>query len=134
VALEVLLGKREKFTVFGTDYPTADGTAIRDYVHVIDLADAHIKALDRLDTPLGAINLGTRDGFSVKQLVDSVERVTGMTLPVAYGERRAGDPPALIADTTRAREVLGWSPVCSTMDEMIGSAWAWIQSHPNGYE
>jgi UDP-glucose 4-epimerase len=134
VALEVLLGKREKFTVFGTDYPTDDGTAIRDYVHVIDLVDAHIAALDRLDTPLGAINLGTRDGFSVKQLVDSVERVTGMKLPVAYGERRAGDPPALIADTTKAREVLDWTPAHSTMDEMIGSAWAWMQAHPNGYQ
>lgn len=134
VALEVLLGKREKFTVFGTDYPTDDGTAIRDYVHVIDLADAHIKALERLDTPLGAINLGTRDGFSVKQLVDSVERVTGMPLPVAYGERRAGDPPALIADTTRARQLLDWTPAHSTMDEMIGSAWAWMQAHPHGYE
>ena len=134
VALEALLGKREKFTVFGTDYPTHDGTAIRDYVHVIDLADAHIKAIERLDSTLGAINLGTRDGFSVKQLVDSVERVTGMTLPVAYGERRAGDPPALIADTTKAREVLGWTPAHSTMDEMIGSAWAWMQAHPHGYE
>lgn len=134
VALEVLLGKREKFTVFGTDYPTADGTAIRDYVHVIDLVDAHIEAINRLDAPLGAINLGTRDGFSVKQLVDSVERVTGMKLPVAYGERRAGDPPALIADTTRAREMLDWTPAHSTMDEMIGSAWAWMQAHPNGYD
>lgn len=134
VALEVLLGKREKFTVFGTDYPTPDGTAIRDYVHVIDLADAHIKALDRLDSPLGAINLGTRDGFSVQQLVDSVERVTGKKLSVAYGERRAGDPPALIADTTKARESLDWTPEHSTMDEMIGSAWSWMQRHPNGYQ
>lgn len=134
VALEVLLGKRETFTVFGTDYPTDDGTAIRDYIHVIDLADAHIQALERLDTSLGAINLGTRDGFSVKQIVESVERVTGMELPVTYGDRREGDPPALIADTTKSRELLDWTPVHSTMDEMIGSAWAWMQKHPNGYE
>lgn len=134
VALEALLGKREKFTIFGTDYPTEDGTAIRDYVHVVDLADAHIAALERLETTLGPINLGTRDGFSVQQIVDSVERVTGKKLPVAYGERREGDPPALIADTSRARELLGWTPTLSTMDDMIGSAWSWMQRHPNGYE
>lgn len=134
VALQVLLGQRDAFTVFGTDYPTPDGTAIRDYVHVADLADAHITAIERLETPLGAINLGTRDGFSVRQIVDSVSRVTGRELPVRFGERRAGDPPALIADTTRARELVAWDPTRSTMDEMIGSAWKWMQRHPNGYE
>lgn len=134
VALEVLSGKREVFTIYGTDYPTPDGTCIRDYVHVVDLADAHIAALDKLDQgSLGATNLGTRDGFSVKQIVEAVERVTGKTLNVAYGERRPGDPPALIADTTRAQELLGWNPVRSTMDEMIGSAWAWMQNNPDGY-
>ncbi|HEV2074392.1 MAG TPA: UDP-glucose 4-epimerase GalE [Thermomicrobiales bacterium] len=134
VALQVLLGQRESFTVFGTDYPTPDGTAIRDYVHVADLADAHITAIERLDSPLGAINLGTRDGFSVRQIVESINRVTGQELPIAFGERRAGDPPALIADTTRARELVDWNPTRSTMDEMIGSAWDWMQRHPNGYE
>lgn len=133
VALQTLLGKREHFTMYGTDYPTLDGTAIRDYVHVIDLADAHITALELLDRPLGAINLGTRDGFSVRQIVESVERVTGRTLPVELGERRAGDPPSLVADTARARELLSWDPLRSTMDEMIGSAWAWMQRHPDGY-
>lgn len=133
VALQALLGKRERFTIFGTDYPTPDGTAIRDYVHVIDLADAHIDAIEKLDRPLGAINLGTRDGFSVRQIVDSVRRVTGRELPVATGPRRAGDPPALIADTTRARDLIGWNPTRSTMDGMIGSAWAWMQQHPVGY-
>lgn len=134
VALQVLLGQRETFTVFGTDYPTPDGTAIRDYVHVADLADAHITAIERLDAPLGAINLGTRDGFSVRQIVDSVTRVTGHELPVTFGARRAGDPPALVADTTRARELVDWNPTRSTMDHMIGSAWQWMQQHPNGYE
>jgi len=134
VALQVLLGQRETFTVYGTDYPTPDGTAIRDYVHVADLADTHIAAIERLDAPLGAINLGTRDGFSVKQIVESVRRVTGKDLPVVYGDRRAGDPPALIADTARARELLDWNPTRSTMDEMIGSAWSWMQRHPHGYE
>lgn len=134
VALQVIMGKRPTFTVFGTDYPTHDGTCIRDYIHVVDLADAHIRTLEVLgEQSLGAINLGTRDGFSVKQIVDAVERVTGRTLPVQYGERRPGDPPALIADTTRAQEKIGWNPTRSTMDEMIGSAWAWMQAHPDGY-
>lgn len=134
VALEVLMGKREAFTIFGTDYPTEDGTCIRDYVHVVDLAEAHIRAAEALgEKSLGPINLGTRDGFSVKEIVDAVQRVTGRELPVKYGERRAGDPPALIADTTKAQELLGWNPTRSTMDEMIGSAWAWMQAHPDGY-
>lgn len=134
VALQVLLGQRDAFTVFGTDYPTDDGTAIRDYVHVLDLAEAHIEAIERLDAPLGAINLGTRDGFSVQQIVDSVSRVTGQELRVQYGERRAGDPPALIADTSRARDLVDWNPTRSTMDHMIGSAWDWMQRHPHGYQ
>lgn len=134
VALQVLQGKRPKFTIFGTDYPTEDGTCIRDYIHVIDLADAHIRALEVLgEKSLGPINLGTRDGFSVEQIVDAVQRVTGLELPIAYGDRRAGDPPALIADITRAQELVDWNPTRSTMDEMIGSAWAWMQEHPDGY-
>lgn len=135
VALEVLAGKREAFTIFGTDYPTDDGTCIRDYVHVVDLADAHIAAIEKLsESSLGAVNLGTRDGFSVKEIVDAVERVTGKKLNVKYGERRPGDPPALIADTTKAQELIGWNPTRSNMDDMIGSAWAWMQAHPDGYE
>ncbi len=133
IALFTLLGKRDKFMIFGTDYPTEDGTAVRDYVHVVDLVDAHVAALGRLDSSLGPINLGTKDGFSVRQIVDAVQRVTGRTLPVVEGPRRAGDPAALIADATRARELLGWEPERSTMDEMIGSAWAWYQAHPEGY-
>jgi len=134
VALQTLLGKRERFSVFGTDYPTADGTAVRDYVHVLDLADAHLAALERLDRSLGAINLGTKDGFSVRELVDAVERVTGRPLPVVYEPRRAGDPPALVADSTRALETLGWTPARSTLDEMVGSAWEWFRQHPDGYD
>lgn len=133
VALQTQLGKRDRFFVFGTDYPTPDGTAIRDYVHVVDLAEAHLLALDKLDQPLGAFNIGTRDGFSVKQIVDAVERVTGKPLPLEYGPRREGDPPALVADSTKARTVLGWQPTRSTLDQMIGSAWDWMQRHPNGY-
>lgn len=134
VALQAIMGKRERFTVFGTDYDTDDGTAVRDYVHVIDLVDAHIAALDLLqERSLGAINLGTRDGFSVANIVDAVQGVTDRELPVAYGPRRAGDPPALIADASRAQQILGWKPVHSTMEQMIGSAWDWTQAHPEGY-
>ncbi len=134
VALHTLLGKRPHFSVYGTDYETPDGTAIRDYVHVVDLADAHVAALERLDCSLGPLNLGTKDGFSVQQVVEAVERVTGKALPVVYGDRRPGDPPALVADSGRAREVLAWRPQRSTLDEMVSSAWEWFQRHPSGYE
>jgi UDP-glucose 4-epimerase len=133
VALLTLLGKRDCFKVFGTDYETPDGTAIRDYVHVVDLAEAHLLALDKLDQGLGALNLGSRDGFSVRQIVDAVERITGRTLPVEYGPRREGDPPILVADSSRAQNLLGWKPRRSTLDEMIGSSWEWFQRNPQGY-
>jgi len=127
VMLETLRGKRDRFSVFGTDYPTADGTAVRDYVHVEDLVDAHLLALEALDDGVGGpFNLGTREGFSVRQLIDAVQRVTGKTLPVEVAPRREGDPPALIADSQRAREVLGWNPRRSTLDQMISSAWHWF--------
>lgn len=134
VALRALLSAGERFTVFGTDYDTVDGTAVRDYVHVVDLVDAHIAALGHLDTPLGAMNLGTANGFSVQQIVDSVELVTGQSLPLEFGPRRDGDPAALIADSNRARELLGWSPKLSTLNLMIGSAWEWYRAHPGGYK
>jgi UDP-glucose 4-epimerase len=134
LAIEALMGKRPAFTVFGTDYPTEDGTAVRDYVHVVDLVEAHILALEKLDTSLGVMNLGTRNGFSVSQMVQAVEEATDKKLPLEYGPRRAGDPPALIADSTKARTVLGWEPVRSTLDQMIGSQWDWVRDHPNGYE
>jgi UDP-glucose 4-epimerase len=132
VALESLLGKRPAFKVFGTDYPTADGTAVRDYVHVVDLADAHLLALDRIDNHLGAINLGSRGGYSVREIVDAVESATGRILPVEYAERREGDPPTLVADASRAESALGWKPKRS-LAEMVSSAWEWMQRHPNGY-
>ncbi len=133
VALQVLLGQRPHYDVFGTDYPTPDGTAIRDYVHVVDLVDAHLLALERLDRSLGPMNLGTREGFSVKQVVAAIEATASHTLPIVYAPRRAGDPPALIADSSRARELLDWTPRRSTLPEIIGSAWEWMQRHPNGY-
>lgn len=133
VALEAMTGKRDVFTVFGTDYPTDDGTAIRDYVHVVDLVTAHILALKKLDRTLGVINLGSRNGFSVNQMVQAVELTTDRTLPVAYGPRRAGDPPSLVADSSKARDLLGWEPAHSTLDAMIGSHWDWIRENPTGY-
>ena len=129
-------GRAPELTIFGTDFPTRDGTAIRDYVHVLDLADAHMLALDALasgEGSLGAFNLGTRDGATVREVVETVERVTGKSVPVKYADRRPGDPPVLIADASRAREVLGWEPQRSTLDEMVQSAWAWFQAHPTGY-
>jgi UDP-glucose 4-epimerase len=129
-------GRAPALTVFGTDFPTRDGTAIRDYVHVLDLADAHTLALEALQTregSVGAFNLGTRDGVTVREVVETVERVTGRSVPVQYAERRPGDPPVLVADSTRAREVLGWEPRRSTLDMMVGSAWRWFQAHPGGY-
>lgn len=132
VALEALLGKRPAFNVFGTDYPTSDGTAVRDYVHVVDLVDAHLLALDRIDERLGAFNLGARDGYSVREIVNAVEQVTEKSLPVVYGPRREGDPPALVADARRAETMLGWTPK-RNLQEMVGSAWDWMRRHPDGY-
>ena len=133
VALQAALGLRDAFGIYGTDYPTPDGTAVRDYVHVLDLVDAHLRALDRLDETLGPINLGTRGGVSVRQIVDAVERVTDRPLPVRLEPRREGDPPTLVADASKAAAMLGWTPTHSTVDEMVGSAWAWFQQHRAGY-
>ena len=119
-------------TVFGADYPTPDGTPIRDYVHVLDLAEAHRLALEATtpgDTRTGqrlvACNLGSGVGFSVREVLAAAERVVGRSIPQTVGDRRAGDPPNLVADIGRAREILGWRPERSSLEEMIGSAWAW---------
>src|SRR4051794_4638944 len=121
----------QPITLFGDDYPTPDGTCIRDYIHVADLADAHLLALEatapddpRTDTFL-VCNLGIGSGFSVRQVVDTASAIVGRPIPEAMGARRAGDPPVLVATADRAREVLGWSAARPTLDEMIASAWAW---------
>jgi UDP-glucose 4-epimerase len=123
-------------TLFGDDYPTEDGTPVRDYIHVSDLADAHLAALeataDDQDEPL-VCNLGTSHGFSVREVLTAAEAVVGRPIPHAVGPRRAGDPPVLVASNARARASLGWTPRRSTLEEMIGSAWAWRRSHPGGY-
>lgn len=134
VALQFAQGKRDSFTIFGTDYDTPDGTCIRDYVHVADLADAHVRAADWLgDNPWGVFNLGTATGSSVREIVGAVERAVGRTLAVTIGERRAGDPARLVAGAERARTELGWVPRLSDVDSMVRSAWTWMQRHPDGY-
>lgn len=134
--LDAAMGRRNGLSLFGTDFPTPDGTAIRDYVHVADLADAHLLALDlMLETKrsLGAINLGTRDGASVLQIVQAVERVTGLPVPVEFTARRPGDPAVLIADASKSVSLLGWQPTRSSLDGMVDSTWQWRKRHPHGY-
>ena len=124
-------------TIFGTDYPTPDGTCIRDYIHVADLADAHIAALELTATAqpgLEAVNLGSGSGFSVREVLAAAESVVGAPVPHVVGPRRAGDPPVLVASNERASELLGWSPRRGSLAEMIGSAWSWRQRHPQGYD
>jgi UDP-glucose 4-epimerase len=134
IVLQVALGQRPHVTVFGTDYPTPDGTCIRDYIHVEDLASAHELALARLDE-LQAIevNLGTGNGHSVREVIAECQRVTGRTIAVEYGPRRPGDPPQLVAKPDRANALLDWHPQSSSLSNIVQSAWAWHQAHPQGY-
>lgn len=126
--LEVAAGKRESFTLYGDDYPTEDGTNVRDYIHVEDLARAHVLALDHLEEGKHSIyNLGNGNGFSNKQVVEAVEKVVGHKLPVATGPRREGDPATLVASSKRAHKALGWSPQKS-LEDMVADAWAFYQS------
>jgi UDP-glucose-4-epimerase GalE len=120
-------GTRAAIDIFGTDYPTPDGTAIRDYIHVSDLADAHVLALAHLikGGQSLALNLGTGEGHSVRAVIASVERIAGRAIPRREAPRRAGDPPMLVADARKARATLGWNPRLSALDDIIGSAWAW---------
>jgi UDP-glucose 4-epimerase len=135
IVLQVALGQRESVEVFGDDYPTRDGTAVRDYVHVLDLADAHVRALDALESGRAkAFNLGNGEGASVKEVLDTARRITGREIPARTAPRRAGDPPTLVADATLARRELGWAPKRASLDEIVESAWAWHQSHPRGYD
>ena len=129
LALDAAAGKGPALTVFGDDYPTPDGTCIRDYIHVGDLADAHVRALDYLgeDQPTRVFNLGTGSGVSVREILDSIERVTGRAVPHAFGPRRAGDPPVLVSDASRAGGELGWTPSMSDLDHIIETAWSWHQ-------
>lgn len=129
------LGGRE-LVLFGDDYPTADGTPIRDYIHVADLADAHLLALDATASGEGAdaYNLGSGRGFSVREVLRAAEVIVGRSIPHRTGPRRSGDPPVLVASAERAQAELGWRARRGSLDEMVGSAWAWGQRHPAGYE
>ncbi|WEK53478.1 MAG: UDP-glucose 4-epimerase GalE [Candidatus Cohnella colombiensis] len=135
IVLQVALNQREYISVFGDDYPTADGTCIRDYIHVSDLADAHLLALDSLrkGNDSAIYNLGSGEGYSVKQIIEVARQVTGHAIPERYEARRAGDPAVLIASSDRARQQLGWEPKRSSLEAIIASAWSWHSQHPQGY-
>lgn len=130
IVLQAIKGERENITVFGTDYDTPDGTCIRDYIHVEDLADAHMKALEKIfETQKSyCLNLGTGIGTSVKEIIKAAEEVTGQKVPVVYGQRRVGDPAKLYASNNMAKEVLSWEPKYTDIKEIIKTAWAWEQS------
>ena len=131
ILLQVAQGKREKAMLFGDDYATPDGTCIRDYIHILDLAQAHEKALYAPKS--GHYNLGTGSGLSVMQILEAARKVTGHPIPAEVVPRRPGDPPRLIADSTRARQELGWKPQFENAEAIIASVWKWLQKHPNGY-
>ena len=134
LVLQVALGQREHITIFGSDYPTPDGTCIRDYIHVDDLGQAHVRALDLLEP--GAelkLNLGTGRGYSVLEVIEACRRATGQKIPAVNGDRRPGDPPELVADSSRARKILGWEPKYADIDTIVQTAWRWHSAHPRGY-
>ncbi len=134
IVLEVALGQRSHVTVFGNDYPTPDGTCIRDYIHVDDLAAAHLLALEKLDDGVEIkLNLGTGNGFSVRQVIDACEEVTQVSIKQEDGERREGDPPELVADSSLAKQTLGWQPKYTDVRSVVETAWRWHQANPNGY-
>ncbi|WP_313467189.1 UDP-glucose 4-epimerase GalE [Carnobacterium sp.] len=134
--LQTALGQREELAIFGDDYATPDGTCIRDYVHVVDLIDAHILALEYLKAgnESNIFNLGSSTGFSVKELVEAARQVTGKEIPAKIEPRRAGDPSTLIASSKKAQTILGWNPKFPDVKDIISSAWQWHESHPMGYQ
>jgi UDP-glucose 4-epimerase len=130
--LAAAAGRAPEIQIYGTDYPTPDGTCIRDYIHVIDIAEAHLAALERAGSGGAVYNLGTGHGDSVRQVIETAERVIGQRIPVETHGRRAGDPPALVADSSRIRRELGWEPR-RNLEEILRSAWQWTERHPRGY-
>jgi UDP-glucose 4-epimerase len=135
IVLDTALGKREQLIIYGDDYETDDGTCIRDYIHVVDLAEAHLLALEAMDRDFsGPLNLGSEDPFTVLQVVKTTERVTGKRILYEIGSRRPGDPPALLASSKKAEEILGWRKRHSSLEEIIRSAYQWRISHPDGYK
>ncbi|KGX91654.1 UDP-glucose 4-epimerase [Pontibacillus halophilus JSM 076056 = DSM 19796] len=136
IILQVAQGKREKIMIFGDDYPTHDGTCIRDYIHVTDLVDAHLLAIEKLvrDEESGIYNLGNGHGFTVKEVIDAAREVTGEEIVAEVAPRRAGDPAQLVASSEKAMRELGWNPKYADLHTMIETAWDWFQAKPNGYD
>jgi UDP-glucose 4-epimerase len=136
IVLQVALGQRDKVSIFGDDYPTEDGTCIRDYIHVMDLAEAHYLALQKLNNTneSGVYNLGNGKGFSVKEVIETCRKVTKRDIPVEIAPRRAGDPAVLIASSEKAKRELGWEPKYPSLEEIITHAWNWHKNNPNGFE
>jgi UDP-glucose 4-epimerase len=134
IVLQVALGQRESVTIYGDDYDTPDGTCVRDYIHVSDLVDAHLRALDALDGGSRTYNLGNGQGYSVREVIEVARAVTGHAIPVVVGPRRPGDPAVLVASSERIRRELGWAPRHPALPDIIQSAWEWHRSHPQGYE
>ena len=133
IALQAALGQRPHIDVFGADYPTPDGTCVRDYIHVCDLADAHVRVLDALDERSRHYNVGIGRGYSVREVIASVRRVTGAAVPEKLAPRRAGDPPVLVAAPAKIQRELGWKPRYTEIDAIVESAWKWRKARPNGY-
>ncbi len=136
IILQVPLKQRSVITVYGDDYPTRDGTCIRDYVHVVDLADAHMRALNylRKKNPSDIFNLGSGNGFSVKEMIEAARKVTGDPIRILIGKRRAGDPAQLVASSEKAGKILDWRPHYTNMEDIIRTAWNWHKNHPNGFD
>lgn len=134
IILQVALGQRDKIKIFGDDYPTPDGTCVRDYIHVLDLAQAHILALRALDQGSRIYNLGNGQGFTVKEVIETARQVTGHPIPAEVGPRRPGDPAVLTASSDKIRRELGWQPQYPNLHDIIDSAWQWHKTHPLGYE
>ena len=134
--LQVPNGKRETISIYGTDYDNPDGTCIRDYIHVTDLAQAHILAVQYLNNggESDIFNLGNGVGYSVREVIETARKVTGHPIPATETSRRAGDPARLVASSEKAKSVLGWKPVHDSLEEIIASAWNWHKNHPNGYD
>lgn len=134
ILFEVVLGERESFSLFGTDYPTDDGTCVRDYIHIADIADAHVLALENIGRIGGqAFNMGNGEGYSNLQVIETVRQVTGHPLPFQNAPRRDGDPAKLVASSEKIRECLGWNPRHPDLETMVRTAWEWRKAHPNGY-
>jgi len=137
LVLDVALGKRDSIKIFGTDYPTPDGTCIRDYIHILDLADAHIRGLAAMRDgrcSFSAFNLGNEEGHSVKQVIDEARRVTGHEIPAIETPRRPGDPPKLVGSSALALKTLGWKPAFGDLGSILETAWNWHLAHPMGYD